>query len=59
MSRRIHRRLKKLTAVLTAGTAFQMTGCTIDFNQAAADLVNAIGTQIIADFVFGFFNLIP
>jgi len=42
---------------LGAGVLLQAGGCTVDINSLAAGLTQSIINTIVADFIFGIFNV--
>jgi len=57
MSRFYGRFVRKCSPWLGAGVLLQAGGCTVDINSLAAGLTQSIINTIVADFIFGIFNV--
>ncbi len=57
--RRFYNCGRRLAAIATVGMIFQTSGCAIDGQVLAANLVGTILQNLVATLVFGSFNLVP
>ena len=51
--------MKRCTAVVSAGVVFQAAGCQVNTQELGATLFTSVLNNLIANFVFGAFNLLP
>ena len=50
---------RRCTVALSAGVVFQAAGCQINTEELAAAFFTTVLNNLIANFVFGSFNLLP
>lgn len=57
MTRHWNSIVRKMAPALSAGLLLQANGCTIDANTIAQDVLTAVANNLIANIVFGIFNV--
>ena len=50
---------RRWAAIMSAGVLLQAGSCSLDTNALATNLSTAIIQNVLANFIFGAFNLIP
>lgn len=59
MTKRLHFFGRRWAAIMGAGMLLQAGTCTLDTNALATNLATAIVQNVLANFIFGAFNLVP
>ncbi len=59
MTNRLYFFGRRWAAIMGAGMLLQAGTCTLDTNALAANLTTSIIQNVLANFIFGAFNLVP